>query len=252
MTAAVRRYFWRIWRGFVIDDIHYQKRQMSKQDTFTGSARSTCRVFISYSHDSIEHARRVLELAERLRADGVDANLDQYVPGTPAKGWPRWMDDQMDWAEFVLVICTETYHRRFLGREEPDRGTGVDWEGSLITLELYHARSDTRKFVPVLFVPEDKPFIPMKTIITSNSRPLRRAPCTVLIGIAALWAMPRNARAQFYVSQVGNDAVGEYNATTGAAINPSFITGLNGPYGLALSGNDLCVANVSGQNCELG
>jgi hypothetical protein len=44
------------------------------------------RVFISYSHDSIEHARLVLELAERLRADGVDAQLDQYVAGTPAKG----------------------------------------------------------------------------------------------------------------------------------------------------------------------
>jgi hypothetical protein len=102
----------------------------------------------------------VLQLAERLRADGVDAQLDQYVAGTPAKGWPRWMEDQLDWAQFILVICTETYHRRFLGREEADQGKGVDWEGSLITLELYHARSDTSKFVPVLFDPEDKRFIP--------------------------------------------------------------------------------------------
>jgi hypothetical protein len=133
---------------------------MSEQDISTGSARATCRVFISYSHDSIEHARRVLELAERLRADGVEAQLDQYVPGTPAKGWPRWMEEQLDWAQFVLVICTETYHRRFLGREEPDRGKGADWEGSLITLELYHARSDTSKFVPVLFDDENKRFIP--------------------------------------------------------------------------------------------
>jgi hypothetical protein len=66
------------------------------------------KVFISYSHDSPEHAQHVLELAERLRADGVDAQLDQYVAGTPARGWPRWMEDQLDSAEFVLVICTET------------------------------------------------------------------------------------------------------------------------------------------------
>jgi hypothetical protein len=83
------------------------------------------KVLISYSHDSIEHERRVLELAERLRADGVDAQLDQYVAGTPAKGWPRWMEDQLDWVQFVLVICTETYHRRFLGREEYGPAEGV-------------------------------------------------------------------------------------------------------------------------------
>ena len=76
----------------------------------------------------------------------------------------------------------------------------------------------------------------MKTIITSNWRPLRRALCTLLLGIAMLWAMPRNARAQLlYVGQTGNSSVGEYNATTGAAINANFITGLNEPEGLAVA-----------------
>jgi glucose/arabinose dehydrogenase len=40
--------------------------------------------------------------------------------------------------------------------------------------------------------------------------------------------------------------VGEYDATAGAAISPSFITGLTNPYGLALSGNNLFVANTNG------
>jgi WD40 repeat protein len=123
-------------------------------------ASDSPKVLISYSHDSLEHARRVLGLAERLRKDGVDAQLDQYVTGTPARGWPRWMEDQLDSAEFVLTVCTEAYLRRFLGREEPDKGKGADWEGSLITLELYHARSDTNKFVPVLLDRKDEPFIP--------------------------------------------------------------------------------------------
>ena len=43
------------------------------------------------SHDSAEHRKRVLSLSERLRSEGVDAQIDQYIPGTPAEGWPRWM-----------------------------------------------------------------------------------------------------------------------------------------------------------------
>lgn len=76
------------------------------------------RVFIIYSHDSPAHEQRVLALAARLRKDGIDAQLDQYVAGTPAEGWPRWMLDRLDWAEFVLVVCTETYYRRFRRHEK--------------------------------------------------------------------------------------------------------------------------------------
>ena len=59
-------------------------------------------IFISYSHDSQAHGEQVLRLAERLRADGLDAQLDQYVNGTPPEGWPRWMLDRLDEASFVL------------------------------------------------------------------------------------------------------------------------------------------------------
>jgi len=118
------------------------------------------RVFISYSHDSSEHAQHVLELAERLRKDGVDAHLDQYVAGTPPEGWPRWMLDRLDWADFVLVACTETYYRRFRGHENRAKGKGADWEGNLITLEMYDAKSTTTKFVPVLFDGQNERFIP--------------------------------------------------------------------------------------------
>jgi tetratricopeptide (TPR) repeat protein len=118
------------------------------------------KVFISYSHDSAEHEERVLALAERLRKEGVDAQIDQYIAGTPPDGWPRWMLDKLDWAEFVLVVCTETYYRRFRGREEPGKGKGADWEGNLITLEMYDVKSKTTKFVPVFFASQDEQFIP--------------------------------------------------------------------------------------------
>lgn len=117
-------------------------------------------VFISYSHDSGAHKDRVLGLSERLRKDGFETRLDQYVNGAPMEKWTRWMLDWLDEAQFVLVVCTETYYRRFRGHEEPEKGKGVDFEGALITQEIYDARSKTLKFVPVLFAAEDEKYIP--------------------------------------------------------------------------------------------
>jgi SEFIR domain len=108
------------------------------------------KVFISYSHDSEAHREQVLGLSERLRSDGIETLLDQYVNGAPTQGWPRWMLDQLDAADWVLVVCSESYYRRFRGHEVLGKGKGATWEGALITQELYDRRSRTIRVVPVL------------------------------------------------------------------------------------------------------
>ncbi len=118
------------------------------------------RVFISYSHDSDAHREQVLRLSVRLRADGIETLLDQYENGSPKQGWPRWMLDQLDAADSVLVVCTEAYYRRFRGHEEPGKGKGVDWEGALITQEIYESRSRTLKFIPVFLSDVVEQWIP--------------------------------------------------------------------------------------------
>lgn len=118
------------------------------------------KIFVSYSHDTPEHRVRVLELAERLRRDGFETMIDQYVEGTPPQGWPRWMLNQIDWADYILLVCTAIYYRRFRGQESPGIGKGVDWEGAVISNELYHEKSVSSRFVPVLFVSADEGFIP--------------------------------------------------------------------------------------------
>ena len=70
------------------------------------------------------------------------------------------MRNQLASANFILLVCTETYYRRFCGQGGPGQGRGVDWEGMLVTLELYHARSRTAKFVPVAFAPGEERFVP--------------------------------------------------------------------------------------------
>ena len=114
------------------------------------SGERTERVFISYSHDLPAHEKRVLDLAGQLRREGVDAWIDRYEPH-PAEGWPRWMQRQIDEAAFVLAVCTETYCRRFEGREKPGQGLGVSWEGLLATQMLYQDGGLNEKVIPVFF-----------------------------------------------------------------------------------------------------
>nr|VFJ67642.1 MAG: SEFIR domain-containing protein [Candidatus Kentron sp. FW] len=154
------------------------------------------RIFISYAHDNDAHRERVLGLSERLRQDGFDTWLDQYVEGSPEEGWPRWMSNQLDKAEFVLTICTETYYRRFRGHDHqtPERGRGVDWEGAIITQEIHDNHSRTRKFVPVLIRTTDNRFIPEPlrkyTHYQMDSAVDYRQLCDFLAGVAGVQPGP--------------------------------------------------------------
>jgi len=118
------------------------------------------RVFISYSHDSRDHKDRVLELADRLCDGGLDCQLDQYE-AAPPEGWPRWMTNQVEEADFVLVVCTENYNARFRGKAPKGTGLGGKWEGAVITQELYDAEANNVKFVPVLMCGDDSAHIPV-------------------------------------------------------------------------------------------
>jgi tetratricopeptide (TPR) repeat protein len=117
-------------------------------------------VFISYSHDSPQHAERVLALADRLRTDGLNCIIDQYDDETPADGWPLWMDRQIRKADFVLMVCTETYYRRVMGEEQPGKGLGARWEGNLILQHLYNRGVFNTKFIPIVFAETDTQYIP--------------------------------------------------------------------------------------------
>ena len=63
------------------------------------------------------------------------------------------------------------------------------------------------------------------------------------MAVAVLWAMPGTVRGQIYETNDGPNTIGEYDATTGATVNSSLISGLNRPYGIAVSGGNLFVAN---------
>lgn len=76
------------------------------------------KVFISYSHDSNEHCDFIRGISDRMRReDGLDCQIDQYINGSPPEGWKLWMENQIEQADFVLLVCTPNYLKRYRGEE---------------------------------------------------------------------------------------------------------------------------------------
>ncbi len=151
----------RIGRIFTDNPIRAYPRHQAK---IMPESKKNPNVFISYSHDSKEHKDRVLVLSDRLRADGIDCSIDQYET-SPPEGWARWCNNQIEEADFVLVVCTGIYEARFKGTDSTGKGKGAKWEGAIITQELYDAQARNEKFIPVIFAPDDGVHIP--TILRS-------------------------------------------------------------------------------------
>ena len=118
------------------------------------------KVFISYSHDSQELIDEVLTLSDRLRTDGIDCTIDQYET-SPPEGWARWEINQINKADFVLVVCTEIYKRRFESYTESRIEEGAFWEGAIISRELYESEIKNTKFIPIILSQNDAFHIPM-------------------------------------------------------------------------------------------
>jgi len=127
----------------------------------TGTAPLPPRVFISYSHDSLEHMERVKDFANKLRTHGIDSVVDRYFEDTLKIRWSAWMEQEIDAANFVLVVATPGYlHRQKPG--EAESGGGVNWEGAIITEELYAGKGLNSKFYAVYFGEGDRASIPLK------------------------------------------------------------------------------------------
>ena len=87
-------------------------------------------VFVSYSHDSQEHSDWVLQLATRLRSNGVDAILDRWNLKL-GQDLAVFMEKGLSDSHRVLCICSQEY----VAKADEGRG-GVGYEKQIITAEL--------------------------------------------------------------------------------------------------------------------
>ena len=98
---------------------------------------------MSYSWDDDQHQSWVREFTTRLRADGVDATLDQWSVA-PGDALPEFMERAVRENDFVLIICTPRYKEK-----SDDRRSGVGYEGDIMTGEILTVRN-LIKFIPIL------------------------------------------------------------------------------------------------------
>ena len=104
---------------------------------------TTPKVFVSYSHDSQDHKKWVLDLSTRLRNNGVDAIIDQWEL-KPGDDLPHFMETHLANSDYVLMICTD----RYVTKANFGIG-GVGYEKMIVTAELMR-NIDSNKVIPVI------------------------------------------------------------------------------------------------------
>jgi hypothetical protein len=103
------------------------------------------KVFISYSWSSDEHKQWVLDLAARLRSDGVDVVLDRWhlKEGHDTYAFMEQMVTDPE-VKKVLAICDRKY-----AEKANKRSGGVGTETQIISAEVYQ-KVGQEKFVPII------------------------------------------------------------------------------------------------------
>lgn len=129
----------------------------SKEDEFVQNTdESHPKVFISYSWDSEEHKKWVLDFATKLCESGIDVILDQWeISSKGGSPIPTFMLNSVSSSERVLCIMTPNY------KLKTDKlAGGVGFEYSVLSSELADDLQST-KFIPILRKGEAKESTPM-------------------------------------------------------------------------------------------
>ncbi|HMR47855.1 MAG TPA: hypothetical protein PKE40_01170 [Arachnia sp.] len=99
------------------------------------------RVFISWAHsgedwtderaqlweDHVEYFARLL-----AASDGAEVTLDLWFANDPDVNWNNWGPNQIDKADFVLVMLNEPWAQRWSGTNSPTRGAGATAEANAL------------------------------------------------------------------------------------------------------------------------
>ncbi len=120
-----------------------QPEQVTSAPTQSAPTQRIPRVFFSYSWENDEHKHWVLELAGKLRNDGIDVILDRWDL-RPGLDKTLFMERSVADSDFVLIICTPKY-----ANKAEERDGGVGYEAMIITGQLASNISQG-KFIPLL------------------------------------------------------------------------------------------------------
>ena len=102
------------------------------------------KLFISYSHDSVEHKKWVLKLATDLRQHmGVDVTLDQWDLRA-GSDLSLFMEQGLNDASLVLCVCSEQYVQK---ANAGTNGTGYE---KMIMVQPLLTDTNTNYIIPIV------------------------------------------------------------------------------------------------------
>lgn len=84
----------------------------------------------------------MLELAQQLRRDGVNAVIDKFQ--SHQEDWVVWMRDQVEAAQTVLCVCSTNWRTRYEGKADDGNDFGVRIEGDLLRDRIAQAKRERR------------------------------------------------------------------------------------------------------------
>ena len=129
-------------------------KEINNKKSFSNNENAP-KVFISYSWDGEAHKNWVLNLATKLRKNGIDAILDQWELEL-GKPIPSFMGKSIEISDRVICIMTPSYKTK--SNAEKPKG-GVAYESSIMAAETIKNISTT-KFIPLLREGNDNNAIP--------------------------------------------------------------------------------------------
>jgi len=101
------------------------------------------KVFISYSHDGDEHKNWVLQLATRLRSNGVDVLLDIWNLRL-GQDLASFMEKGLSKSQRIICVCSENYVKK-----ANDGIGGSGYEKQIMTAELIKDQN-TEWIIPLI------------------------------------------------------------------------------------------------------
>ena len=111
-------------------------------------------VFISYLHDNDEHNNWVLQLATRLRSNGVDVILDRWNTRL-GSDLALFMERGLSKSQRIICICSESYVKK-----ANDAKGGTGYEKQIMTAELIKDQN-TEWIIPLIVNNAGKSKVPI-------------------------------------------------------------------------------------------
>jgi hypothetical protein len=98
-------------------------------------------VFLSYRHESDDHAKAVRTLGEMLKAADLPVELDQFYmdahSGGPDETWVNWCEDRAEKSACVLIVCSTGWFDSYRKKGQRSKGLGAALEAAVFSQQIY-------------------------------------------------------------------------------------------------------------------